>query len=241
MLLVENLTVRYGPLEAVRGVSFALEEGEALAVIGPNGAGKTSLLRGLLGLASSEGRVLLDGAELRSRSPEGLLAQGMVLVPEGRALFPGLSVEDNLLLGGFARFRKGEDLRADLERVYALFPRLLERRRQPAGTLSGGEQQMLAMGRALMARPRLLLLDEPSLGLAPLMVREIYRILGELKKEGTTLFLVEQNAKVALELADRGLVLEAGEMVLLGPAAELKENPRVVEAYLGMAREVEEG
>jgi branched-chain amino acid transport system ATP-binding protein len=241
MLLVENLSVRYGPLEAVRGVSFALEEGEALAVIGPNGAGKTSLLRGLLGLASSEGRVLLDGAELRSRSPEGLLAQGMVLVPEGRALFPGLSVEDNLLLGGFARFRKGEDLRADLERVYALFPRLLERRRQPAGTLSGGEQQMLAMGRALMARPRLLLLDEPSLGLAPLMVREIYRILGELKKEGTTLFLVEQNAKVALELADRGLVLEAGEMVLLGPAAELKENPRVVEAYLGMAREVEEG
>jgi len=241
MLLVENLTVRYGPLEAVRGVSFALEEGEALAVIGPNGAGKTSLLRGLLGLASSEGRVLLDGAELRSRSPEGLLAQGMVLVPEGRALFPGLSVEDNLLLGGFTRFRKGEDLRADLERVYALFPRLLERRRQPAGTLSGGEQQMLAMGRALMARPRLLLLDEPSLGLAPLMVREIYRILGELKKEGTTLFLVEQNAKVALELADRGLVLEAGEMVLLGPAAELKENPRVVEAYLGMAREVEEG
>ena len=241
MLLVENLTVRYGPLEAVRGVSFALEEGEALAVIGPNGAGKTSLLRGLLGLASSEGRVLLDGAELRSRSPEGLLAQGMVLVPEGRALFPGLSVEDNLLLGGFARFRKGEDLRADLERVYALFPRLLERRRQPAGTLSGGEQQMLAMGRALMARPRLLLLDEPSLGLAPLMVREIYRILSELKRERTTLLLVEQNAKVALELADRGLVLEAGEMVLLGPAAELKENPRVVEAYLGMAREVEEG
>jgi len=241
MLLVENLSVRYGPLEAVRGVSFALEEGEALAVIGPNGAGKTSLLRGLLGLASSEGRVLLDGAELRSRSPEGLLAQGMVLVPEGRALFPGLSVEDNLLLGGFARFRKGEDLRADLERVYALFPRLLERRRQPAGTLSGGEQQMLAMGRALMSRPRILLLDEPSLGLAPLMVREIYRILSELKRERTTLLLVEQNAKVALELADRGLVLEAGEMVLLGPAAELKENPRVVEAYLGMAREVEEG
>ena len=237
MLLVENLTVRYGPLEAVRGVSFALEEGEALAVIGPNGAGKTSLLRGLLGLASSEGRVLLDGAELRSRSPEGLLAQGMVLVPEGRALFPGLSVEDNLLLGGFTRFRKGEDLRADLERVYALFPRLLERRRQPAGTLSGGEQQMLAMGRALMSRPRILLLDEPSLGLAPLMVREIYRILGELKKEGTTLFLVEQNAKVALELADRGLVMEAGEMVLSGPAAALREDPRVVEAYLGTVEE----
>ncbi|WP_448569136.1 ABC transporter ATP-binding protein [Thermus sp.] len=241
MLWVENLSVRYGPLEAVRGVSFALEEGEALAVIGPNGAGKTSLLRGLLGLARAEGWVVLDGAQVPSRSPEGLLARGVVLVPEGRALFPGLSVEDNLLLGGFTRFRRRENLRPDLERVYALFPRLQERRRQPAGTLSGGEQQMLAIGRALMARPRLLLLDEPSLGLAPLMVREIYRILGELKKGGATLLLVEQNAKVALELADRGLVMEAGEMVLSGPAAELREDPRVVEAYLGAAREVEEG
>jgi branched-chain amino acid transport system ATP-binding protein len=237
MLLVENLSVRYGPLEAVRGVSFALKEGEALAVIGPNGAGKTSLLRGLLGLARAEGRVVLDGAQVPSRTPEGLLARGVVLVPEGRALFPGLSVEDNLLLGGFTRFRRRESLRSDLERVYALFPRLLERRRQPAGTLSGGEQQMLALGRALMARPRLLLLDEPSLGLAPLMVREIYRILSGLKGEGTTLLVVEQNAKVALELADRGLVMEAGEMVLSGPAAALREDPRVVEAYLGTVEE----
>ncbi|SDE82861.1 amino acid/amide ABC transporter ATP-binding protein 2, HAAT family [Thermus arciformis] len=239
LLAVRNLTVRYGALEAVRGVSLALEAGEALAVIGPNGAGKTSLLRGLLGLARAEGEVRLQGEPLSHRTPEALLQRGVVLVPEGRALFPGLSVEDNLLLGGFTRLRKG--LREDLERVYRLFPRLLERRRQPAGTLSGGEQQMLAIGRALMARPRLLLLDEPSLGLAPLMVREIYRILGELKGEGVTLLLVEQNAKVALSLADRGLVVEAGEAVLEGKAEELRQDPRVVEAYLGLAREVEEG
>ncbi|GLV47178.1 ABC transporter ATP-binding protein [Thermus sp. LT1-2-5] len=241
MLRVEGLTVRYGPLEAVRGVSFRIREGEALAVIGPNGAGKTSLLRGLVGLAKAEGRIELAGEVLAQRSPEGLLQRGLVLVPEGRALFPGLSVEDNLRLGGFLRFRKGEDLRPDLERVYGLFPRLRERRGQLAGTLSGGEQQMLAIGRALMARPRLLLLDEPSLGLAPLMVREIYRILAALKREGATLLLVEQNAKVALELADRGLVLEAGEVALEGSAKELQQNPKVVEAYLGLKREVEEG
>ncbi len=239
LLSVQGLTVRYGPLEAVREVTFSLKPGEALTLIGPNGAGKTSVLRGLLGLAQAEGKVFLDGEEVRLRSPEGLLARGLVLVPEGRALFPGLSVGDNLLLGGFTRFRRRENLRPDLERVYALFPRLLERRRQPAGTLSGGEQQMLAIGRALMARPRLLLLDEPSLGLAPLMVREIYRILGELKGTGTTLLLVEQNAKVALALADRGLVLEAGEVVLEGPAEALRQDPRVVEAYLGLSREVE--
>ncbi|KHG64785.1 amino acid ABC transporter ATPase [Thermus sp. 2.9] len=241
MLRVEGLSVRYGPLEAVRGVSFHLREGEALAVIGPNGAGKTSLLRGLLGLARTEGRVALDGEVLVRRSPEDLLRRGLVLVPEGRALFPGLSVEDNLRLGGFLRFRKGEDLRPDLARVYGLFPRLKERRGQLAGTLSGGEQQMLAIGRALMARPRLLLLDEPSLGLAPLMVREIYRILAALKGEGVTLLVVEQNAKVALELADRGLVLEAGEVALEGSAKELWQNPKVVEAYLGLKREVGEG
>jgi branched-chain amino acid transport system ATP-binding protein len=241
MLLVERLCVRYGPLEAVRGVGFALREGEALALIGPNGAGKTSVLRGLLGLARAEGRVVLEGQELKARSPEALLRLGLVLVPEGRALFPGLSVEDNLLLGGFTRFRRRENLGPDLERVYALFPRLKERRRQLAGTLSGGEQQMLAIGRALMARPRILLLDEPSLGLAPLMVREIYRILAELKRQGVTLLLVEQNAKMALSVADRGLVLEAGEVALEGPAELLRQDRRVVEAYLGLAREGEEG
>ena len=162
LLAVRDLTVRYGALEAARGVSFALEEGEALALIGPNGAGKTSVLKGILGLARAEGEVRLQGEPLPHRTPEALLQRGVVLVPEGRALFPGLSVEDNLLLGGFARFRRGEDLRADLKRVYALFPRLEERRRQAAGTLSGGGQQMLASGRALMARRRLLLLAEPS-------------------------------------------------------------------------------
>ncbi|AFH38981.1 ABC transporter ATP-binding protein [Thermus thermophilus] len=241
LLTVRDLTVRYGALEAARGVSFALEEGEALALIGPNGAGKTSVLKGILGLARAEGEVRLGDTPLPHRTPEALLQRGVVLVPEGRALFPGLSVEDNLLLGGFARFRRGEDLRADLKRVYALFPRLEERRRQAAGTLSGGEQQMLAIGRALMARPRLLLLDEPSLGLAPLIVQEIFRTLAALKGEGVTLLLVEQNAKMALSLADRGVVLEAGEVALSGRAEELRANPRVVEAYLGAAREVEGG
>lgn len=241
LLEVRDLAVRYGALEAVRGVGFALEEGEALALIGPNGAGKTSVLRGLLGLARAEGEVRLLGEALPQRTPEALLARGVVLVPEGRALFPGLSVEDNLLLGGFSRFRRGEDLRADLKRVYSLFPRLEERRRQPAGTLSGGEQQMLALGRALMARPRLLLLDEPSLGLAPLIVQEIFRILAALKGEGATLLVVEQNARMALALADRAVVLEAGEVALSGRAEELRQNPRVVEAYLGAAREVGEG
>ncbi len=236
-LLVENLSVFYGPFAAVHGVSFALGEGEALALIGPNGAGKTSVLRGLLGLARAVGQVEVFGEVLAQRAPEGLLERGLVLVPEGRALFGGLSVEDNLLLGAFARVRRREKgVREDLERVYALFPRLRERRGQLAATLSGGEQQMLAIGRALMARPRLLLLDEPSLGLAPLMVQEIYRILRGLKGEGMGLLLVEQNARMALSVADQALVLEAGEVVLGGPAAALREDPRVAEAYLGLGR-----
>jgi branched-chain amino acid transport system ATP-binding protein len=234
---VEDLTVRYGALEAARHVHLRLEEGEAVALIGPNGAGKTSVLRGILGLARASGRVVLGGLEVRPRSPEALLERGLVLVPEGRALFPGLSVEDNLLLGGFARFRRGGGLSEDLERVYALFPRLKERRIQPAATLSGGEQQMLALGRALMSRPRVLLLDEPSLGLAPLMVREIYRVLGELKRGGTTLLVVEQNVRIALSLADRAYVMEAGEVVLEGAAQDLLNDPRVVEAYLGIRAE----
>jgi len=241
MLRVEGLTVRYGSLEAVRGVSFGLEEGEALAVIGPNGAGKTSLLRGLLGLARAEGKVLWAGEELRRPTPEALLERGVVLVPEGRALFPGLSVEDNLRLGGFARFKRGRGLSEDLERVHALFPRLRERRSWPAGTLSGGEQQMLAIGRALMSRPRLLLLDEPSLGLAPLVVREIFRALAGLKAQGVTLLVVEQNARMALSLADRGLVLEAGEVALFAPAEQLQKDPRLLEAYLGRKEEAAPG
>ncbi len=240
MLWVEGLSVRYGAFEAVQGVSLRLEEGEAVALIGPNGAGKTSVLRGLLGLARAEGEVRLFGRPYPRRSPEALLPLGVVLVPEGRALFGGLTVEENLLLGGFHRFRRREDLRPDLERVYELFPRLRERRTQRAATLSGGEQQMLAIGRALLTRPKLLLLDEPSLGLAPLMVREIYRILARLKAEGVSLLVVEQNAKVALALADRAYVMEAGRVVLEGEARALAQDPKVVEAYLGL-KEVEEG
>lgn len=240
MLWVEDLTVRYRALEAARHVFLRLEEGEAVALIGPNGAGKTSVLRGILGLAKASGRVALGGREMPFRSPEVLLGVGLVLVPEGRALFPGLSVEDHLLLGGFTRFKRGEGIGEDLERVYALFPRLEERRRQLAGTLSGGEQQMLALGRALMTRPRVLFLDEPSLGLAPLMVREIYRVLEELKRGGTTLLVVEQNVRMALSLADRAYVMEAGEMVLEGKAQDLLHDPKVVEAYLGIKAEYEE-
>ncbi|WP_018461641.1 ABC transporter ATP-binding protein [Thermus oshimai] len=240
MLRTEGLSVRYGAFEAAQGVSLRLEEGEAVALIGPNGAGKTSVLRGLLGLARAEGEVHFFGRPCPKRSPEALLPLGVVLVPEGRALFGGLTVEENLLLGGFLRFRRREDLRPDLERVYELFPRLKERRGQRAGTLSGGEQQMLAIGRALLARPKLLLLDEPSLGLAPLMVREIYRILARLKAEGVSLLVVEQNAKVALALADRAYVMEAGRVVLEGEAKALAQDPKVVEAYLGL-KEVEEG
>lgn len=241
MLWVEDLTVRYGALEAARHVFLRLEEGEAVALIGPNGAGKTSVLRGILGLARSLGRVRVLGEEVAPRSPEALLERGLVLVPEGRALFPGLSVEDNLLLGGFVWLKQKRGLPEaprkqieDLERVYALFPRLKERRGQLAGTLSGGEQQMLALGRALMSRPRILLLDEPSLGLAPLMVREIYRVLWELKRAGTTLLVVEQNVRMALSLADRAYVMEAGEVVLEGKAQDLLHDPKVVEAYLGI-------
>ena len=234
LLAVRDLTVRYGALEAARGVSFALEEGEALALIGPNGAGKTSVLKGILGLARAEGEVRLQGEPLPHRTPEALLQRGVVLVPEGRALFPGLSVEDNLLLGGFARFRRGEDLRADLKRVYALFPRLEERRRQAAGTLSGGEQQMLAIGRALMGFPRILLVDEPSLGLSPRLAEEVLLALKEVARGGVGVLLVEQNVALSLEVAERGYVLEHGRVVLEGPAQALAQDPRVREAYLSL-------
>ncbi|RIH90781.1 High-affinity branched-chain amino acid transport ATP-binding protein LivF [Calidithermus terrae] len=239
ILEVKNLTVRYGAVEAVRDLSLHVAEGEAVTLIGPNGAGKSSTLKGLVGLVSASGSVSYRGRELPRRTPEALAAAGMVLVPEKRELFASMEVEDNLLLGAFTRVQRREGgVREDLERVYTLFPRLRERRKQLAGTMSGGEQQMLAIGRALMARPKLLMLDEPSLGLAPLIVQEIFRILGELKKEGVTILVVEQNARMALKLADRGYVLEAGERVMEGPAQELLHDPRVLESYLGIrARE----
>lgn len=239
MLELTDFSVRYGAVEAVRGLSLEVAEGEAITLIGPNGAGKSSTLKGILGLERSKGVVRYRGQELKKRTPEALAELGLMLVPEKRELFSSMEVEDNLLLGAFTRFRRGEKgLKEDLERVYTLFPRLRERRRQLAGTMSGGEQQMLAIGRALMAKPKLLLLDEPSLGLAPLIVAEIFRILGGLKSQGVTILVVEQNARMALRLADRGYVLEAGELVMQGQASELLHDPRVIESYLGIrARE----
>jgi branched-chain amino acid transport system ATP-binding protein len=240
VLEVQNLTVRYGAVEAVRHLSLSVGAGEAITLIGPNGAGKSSTLRGILGLASSSGTVRYQGQSLTRRSPEALAVQGLVMVPEKRELFASMEVEDNLLLGAFTRFQRREKgIREDLERVYTLFPRLKERRKQLAGTMSGGEQQMLAIGRALMARPKLLLLDEPSLGLAPLIVQEIFHILGELKAQGTPILVVEQNARMALKLADRGYVLEAGELVMEGRGQELLHDPRVIESYLGIRSKTE--
>ncbi|MBF6594320.1 MAG: ABC transporter ATP-binding protein [Thermaceae bacterium] len=239
VLEVKNLSVRYGAVEALRNLSLQVAEGEAITLIGPNGAGKSSTLKGIVGLERSSGKVSYQGLTLPKRNPETLAAKGLVLVPEKRELFASMEVEDNLMLGAFTRFQRREPgLRDDLERVYTLFPRLQERRKQLAGTMSGGEQQMLAIGRALMAKPKLLLLDEPSLGLAPLIVKEIFRILGQLKRQGVTLLVVEQNARIALKLADRGYVLEAGELVMEGRGEDLLHDPKVIESYLGIrARE----
>lgn len=235
ILEVSNLTVRYGAVEAVRNLSLTVGAGEAITLIGPNGAGKSSTLKGIVGLVSTSGTVHYQGQAVGRRTPEGLATQGLVMVPEKRELFASMEVEDNLMLGAFTRFQRREKgIREDLERVYTLFPRLRERRKQLAGTMSGGEQQMLAIGRALMAKPRLLLLDEPSLGLAPLIVQEIFHILAELKAQGTPILVVEQNARMALRLADRGYVLEAGELVMEGRGQDLLYDPRVIESYLGI-------
>jgi branched-chain amino acid transport system ATP-binding protein len=230
---IENLHVAYGKVEAVRGVSLAMDAGQIVTVIGPNGAGKTTLLHGAMGLLAARGRLRYDGADLQRLAVEDRVERGLCLVPEKRELFADLTVEDNLLLGAYPRRRKMSEVRGDLDQVYGRFPQLAERRRQSAGTLSGGERQMLALGRALMARPRLLLLDEPSLGLAPLIVREIFRIVAALRELGVSILLVEQNARAALETADHGYVLETGEIVTSGPAATLMHDPRVVATYLG--------
>jgi branched-chain amino acid transport system ATP-binding protein len=235
-LEVDGLSVFYGKVEALRSASLRVAEGSIVTVIGPNGAGKTTLLGATMGLLASRGAVRYAETDLAGTTVEQRVALGMCLVPERRELFTGLSVEDNLRLGAF--HRRGEGTRAigsDLDAVYARFPRLRDRSRQLAGTLSGGERQMLALGRALMAKPRLLLLDEPSLGLAPRMVRETFHIIADLKRTGVSMLLVEQNARAALQVADYGYVLETGEIVLEGAAAELAENPRVVETYLGLS------
>ena len=235
-LEVRDLSVAYGKVEALHHVSLEVPAGSIVTVIGPNGAGKTTMLNAVMGLLPARGEVRYEGAAVSQVEVEARVARGLCLVPERRELFAEMSVADNLVLGAFPRHRRrdraiGEDLQA----VYERFPRLLERREQLAGTLSGGERQMLALGRALMARPRVLMLDEPSLGLAPLIVREIFRIIAELRRTGVSILLVEQNARAALQVADYGYVLETGEIALEGPAAALAANPKVAETYLGLS------
>ena len=236
VLEVADLCVSYGKVEALHHANVRVGEGQIVTVIGPNGAGKTTMLGAIMGLLPrSQGGIRFDGSNLDDLEVEEVVGLGMNLVLESRALFGELSVEDNLLLGAFARHRSGHrDHDQTMAQVYEIFPRLRERRGQHAGTLSGGERQMLAVGRALMARPKLLLLDEPSLGLAPLIVREIFRVIADLKKTGVSILLVEQNARAALQVADYGYVLETGEIALEGPSRELADNPRVVESYLGL-------
>jgi branched-chain amino acid transport system ATP-binding protein len=236
LLDVRNLSVAYGKVEAIRRISLAVEEGSIVTVIGPNGAGKTTLLQAIMGLLPAQGEVVYRGVPVQRLSVEERVAAGLVLVPEKRELFGAMKVADNLELGAFARLRRGErHALRDLDDVYARFPRLRERRAQEAGTLSGGERQMLALGRALMAKPKLLMLDEPSLGLAPLIVRDIFHIVAALKDAGVSILLIEQNARAALQVADYGYVLETGDCVLEGPSADLAANPRVAATYLGQA------
>ena len=237
ILEVSDLRVLYGKVEGVHRATLRIEEGSIVTVIGPNGAGKTTLLGAIMGVLPSSGEVRYRGADLAGSNVETRVAQGLSLVPERRELFGELSVHDNLRLGAFTRIRRGErGIDADLEAVYGRFPRLKERGASLAETLSGGERQMLALGRALMARPRVLMLDEPSLGLAPLVVREILHIIADLRKTGVSILMVEQNARAALQVADYGYVLENGEIAVEGPSDQLAENPRVIETYLGLKK-----
>ncbi|MCX7892533.1 MAG: ABC transporter ATP-binding protein [Burkholderiales bacterium] len=236
-LAIRDLAVSYGKVEALHRASLAVAPGRIVTVIGPNGAGKSTMLNAIMGLLPAAGTIEHDGESIARLETEARVGRGLVLVPEKRELFAEMTVADNLALGAFPRHRRRDKgIGDDLEAVYARFPRLRERRAQLAGTLSGGERQMLALGRALMAKPKVLMLDEPSLGLAPLIVRDIFRIIADLRATGVAILLVEQNARAALQIADYGYVLETGEVVLEGPAAELAANPRVVETYLGLAR-----
>jgi branched-chain amino acid transport system ATP-binding protein len=238
LLEVRNLSVRYGKVEAVHNVSLSAGEGRIVTVIGPNGAGKTTLLAAIMGLMPAGGTIAYQGEPLMGMTVEARVRRGLVLVPEKRELFASMSVADNLELGAFARRRDGDAAnRRALDEVFQRFPRLADRRKQLAGTLSGGERQMLALGRALMSRPKLLMLDEPSLGLAPLIVREIFSIIVGLRESGVSILLVEQNARAALHVSDEGYVLETGELVLSGPSADLAANPRVAATYLGRSQE----
>lgn len=233
MLKVENLHVSYGMIEAVKGIDFEIRDGEIVALIGANGAGKTTTMHTISGLLKAkEGKISLDDKEISKIPADKIVSLGVVQVPEGRHVFAQQTVEENLELGAYLRKDK-EGIEADFKHVYELFPRLLERKKQLAGTLSGGEQQMLAMGRALMSKPKVLLLDEPSMGLSPLLVKEIFEIIKEINKSGTTVFVVEQNAKMALEIADRAYVMETGKIVLSGTGKELSSSPEVQKVYLG--------
>jgi branched-chain amino acid transport system ATP-binding protein len=232
LLKVTDLDASYGVLQVLRGLNFEVQPGEVVVILGANGAGKTTTLRAICGMVHTSGSVQIDGVEVSRKDTADIVRRGLAHVPQGRGTFPELSVMDNLLLGAYVR--RDNEVQADIERWMDAFPRLRERKDQTAGSLSGGEQQMLAVSRAMMSRPRLLLLDEPSLGLAPLIIEDLFRHLGELNRDmGTTMLLVEQNAELALEIANRGYVLEAGQIVLSGTADELHSNDAVRAAYLG--------
>ena len=235
LLTVNELHVSYGKVEALFGASLVVDRGTIVSVIGPNGAGKSTLLNALMGVLPSRGTVAFNGRDMANITIENRVTQGLCLVPETRELFAQMTVEDNLMLGAFTRYRKGDKgIRASLQEIFKLFPRLEQRRAQFAGSLSGGERQMLALGRALMSKPTLLMLDEPSLGLAPLIVKEILHTISDLRATGVSILLIEQNARAALQISDYGYVLENGEIALEGPSAELADNPRVIESYLGI-------
>jgi len=233
MLELRGVAISYGGIRAVKGIDLEVAHGELVCLIGANGAGKTTTLKGICGLLPlRSGSVHYDGDDVTGHPAFQLVRRGLAMVPEGRGVFAALTVDENLTMGAYARADR-DAIRADIERVFALFPRLQERRRQTAGTLSGGEQQMLAIARAMMSRPRLLLLDEPSMGLAPLMVQKVFETILSVAKEGVTILLVEQNAKLALDVSDRGYVMESGEVTLAGKASALITEPRVRAAYLG--------
>ncbi|TKJ47263.1 branched-chain amino acid ABC transporter ATP-binding protein [Candidatus Aerophobetes bacterium Ae_b3a] len=236
MLTIRNLKSYYGRMQALKGVSLHVEEGEVVSLIGANGAGKTTLLNSIVGLVSSRtGQILFSDTDIIQRNPRQIIRMGVSLVPEGRQLFAPLTVIENLILGAYQRYRKDKksEIKSDLEKVFVLFPILKERKSQIAGTLSGGEQQMLAIGRSLMAKPKLILMDEPSMGLAPLITTQIFQIISELHKQGTTILLVEQNAEAALRISSRAYVIETGRVVLQGMSQELLHNQEVRRAYLG--------
>ena len=233
VLELKDLSVSYGGIQAVRGINLKVNAGELVTLIGANGAGKSTTLRAITGLVHpAAGKVLYNGHDITNTAPYKLVEQGLVMVPEGRGIFGQLTIEENLAMGAFIRSDKAA-VAQEIERVFEIFPRLKERRKQSAGTLSGGEQQMLAMGRAVLTKPKLLLLDEPSMGLAPLMIKKIFETVSSISKQGTTILLIEQNAKLALKAADRAYVMESGVITIEGDAKEMLDNPKVKEAYLG--------